>query len=170
MPLKCTACYHPEQAEIDQMLLAGSSLRVVAERFGMSTTSVHRHKQHISKVLGRATEIAEIAKADTLLDQVKNLLSQAERITERAETAGSLDTALRGIAQVRGVLELLGEVSGQLAGKGTNIAIGINAGGAVQPPDFTALSDDQFLAKLRQIDPKHPRLIEGTIRSNGNGN
>ena len=126
MPLKCTACYHPEQAEIDQMLLAGSSLRIVAERFGMSTTSVHRHKQHISKVLGRATEIAEIAKADTLLDQVRNLLSQAERLTGQAERAGSLDTGLRGIGQVRSVLQLRGEVSGQLAGKGMQIAIGIN--------------------------------------------
>jgi hypothetical protein len=123
MPLKCTVCYHESQAEIDQMLLAGTSLRIVAKRFGTSTTSLHRH---ISKILVKAKESAQIAKADTLLDQVRNLLSQAERLTERAEQAGSLDTALRGIAQVRSVLELLGQVSGQVAGKGTNIAIGIN--------------------------------------------
>jgi Glycosyl hydrolase family 30 TIM-barrel domain len=91
---------------------------------------LHRHKQHISKLLVKANDLAEIAKADTSLDRVRNLLSQAERLTGQAERAGSLDTALRGIGQVRPVL-LLGEVSSQLRGKGTQIAIGINGG---RPP------------------------------------
>jgi hypothetical protein len=123
------------------MLLAGTSLRILAKRFGTSTTSLHRHKQHISKILVKANDIAEIAKADTLLDQVRNLLSQAER-------AGSLDTGLRGIGQVRSVLQLPGEVSGQLAGKGMQIAIGINGGQAV--PNFRAMTDDELRAALRR--------------------
>lgn len=168
MPLKCTACYHESQAEIDQMLLAGTSLRNVAKRFGTSTTSLHRHKQHISKILVKAKESAQIAKADTLLDQVRNLLSQAERLTERAEQAGSLDTALRGIAQVRSVLQLLGEVSGQLAGKGTQIAIGINAGGTPAVPNFNVLTDEQLRERLRLQNSKHPLLLEGKPRSDTN--
>jgi hypothetical protein len=165
MPLKCTACYHESQAEIDQMLLAGTSLRIVAERFGMSTTSVHRHKQHISKILVKANDIAEIAKADTLLDQVRNLLSQAERLTGQAERAGSLDTALRGIGQVRGVLQLLGEVSGQLAGKGTNIAIGINAGGGGSVRELTALSNQELKEFLSRNG--HPPILEGQSQLEG---
>jgi hypothetical protein len=126
------------------------------QHHGTSATALHRHKKHIAKVLVVAREAAVIVKADTLLDQVRNLLSQAERLTRRAEDAGSLDTALRGIAQVRGVLELLGEVSGQLSGKGTQIAIGINAGETV--PNFRAMTDDELRAALQRSGHQAPLL------------
>ena len=157
MSTYCTVCSHESQGEIDRQLLAGTSLRTIAKQHGTSATALHRHKKHIAKVLVVAQEAAVVAKADTLLDQVKNLLSQAERLTQRAEQAGSLDTALRGIAQVRGVLELLGQVSGQLAGKGTQIAIGINAGGAQGAPNFRSMSN----AELQQFLQGKGHLLEG---------
>jgi hypothetical protein len=135
-------------------------LRKIADQTGASASAIHRHQKHIFKGLVVAREAAVVAKADTLLDQVRNLLSQAERITERAETAGSLDTALRGIAQVRGVLELLGEVSGQLAGKGTQIAIGITGGGLTAVP-LNTLTTPQLEDILRRN--RHPLLLEGQI-------
>lgn len=160
MPPQCKVCSHESQAEIDRLLLAGTSLRTIAQQHGTSATALHRHKKHIAKVLVVAHEAAVIVKADTLLDQVKNLLSQAERLTQRAEQAGNLDTALRGIAQVRGVLELLGEVSGQLAGKGTNIAIGINAAGG-PPPNFKQMSNEDLQQILKRNGQSVPLLLEG---------
>ena len=59
-----------------------------------------------------AKEAAQAADAGTLLDQVKQLLVDAQRLTAQAE---QLDVALRGIREVRGVLELLGKVSSELA-------------------------------------------------------
>jgi hypothetical protein len=163
MAMKCSICCHEGQGEIDRQLLAGTPLRQIAQQHGASATALHRHKKHIFKGLVVAREAAVVAKADTLLDQVKNLLRQAERLTERAEQAGSLDTALRGIAQVRGVLELLGEVSGQLAGKGTNVAIGIN----LQPqvaPNFRAMCDAELLAILKRSGHPVP-LLEAQNRT-----
>jgi hypothetical protein len=139
MASQCRVCCNENQGEIDRQLLAGTSLRVIAKQHGTSATALHRHRKHISQVLVVAREAAVIGKADTLLDQVKNLLSQAERLTLRAEQAGSLDTALRGIAQIRGVLQLLGELSGQLASsKGNNLNIAIN-GPDGSPIDIAAL-------------------------------
>jgi hypothetical protein len=166
MAMKCTICSHMGQGEIDQMLLAGTSLRAIAQQHGTSATALHRHKKHIAKVLVVAHEAAVIVKADTLLDQVRNLLNQAERLTARAEQAGSLDTALRGIAQVRSVLELLGEVSGQLAGKGTQIAIGIN-GGAQAVPTFKQMSNEDLEGILKRNGQPVP-LLEGTTTLEGN--
>jgi hypothetical protein len=109
-----------------------------------------------------AREAAVVAKADTLLDQVKNLLAQAERLTERAEQAGNMDTALRGVGQVRGVLELLGEVSGQLAGKGTQVNVNL-----MQPqvaPNFRTMSDDdlrRFLENKRQPPTLEAQITPG---------
>jgi hypothetical protein len=161
MAMKCSICCHEGQAEIDRQLLAETPLRQIAQQHGASATALHRHKKHIFKGLVVAREAAVIAKADTLLDQVRNLLSQAERLTEKAEQAGSLDTALRGIAQVRGVLELLGEVSGQLAGKGTNVNVAI-AGGGLVVPNFRTMSDDELRTALKNSGHTVP-LVEGEI-------
>jgi hypothetical protein len=159
MAMQCTICSHPEQGEIDRQLLAGTSLRKIAQQFAAGATALHRHKKHIAKVLVAAREAEVTVRADTLLDQVRNLLSQAERLTLRAEQAGSLDTALRGIGAVRGVLELLGQVSGQLSGKGVNIAIGIN-GGAQAVPNFKQLSNDELQQILKRNGQPVP-LLEG---------
>jgi hypothetical protein len=159
MPQKCTICIHENQEEIDALLLSGTPLRKIAVRYDASAAALQRHKQHISQIAAVAHEAVVIAKADTLLGQVKNLLSQAERLTARAEQAGSLDTALRGIAQVRGVLELLGEVSGQLSGKGTNIAIGINAGGGGPVRELQTMSNQELKEFLSRNN--HPPILEG---------
>lgn len=160
MPQKCTICIHENQEEIDALLLSGTPLRKIAAQYDASAAALQRHKQHISQIAAIAHDAVVIAKADTLLGQVKNLLDQAERITARAESAGSLDTALRGIAQVRGVLELLGEVSGQLQGNGTNIAIGINAGGA-PVPNFKEMSNAELQQFLKRAGHTAPPLLEG---------
>jgi hypothetical protein len=161
MPQKCTICIHENQEEIDGLLLSGTPLRKIAAQHDASAAALQRHKQHISETVAVAHEAVVIAKADTLLGQVRNLLDQAERITARAEQAGSLDTALRGIGQVRGVLELLAEVSGQLAGKGTHIGIGINLGGGQPAPNFRSMSDDELRAILRRNGHPAPPLLEG---------
>jgi hypothetical protein len=117
MPQICTICRHEQQSEIDQALLAGTSLRNIAQRFGTSATALHRHKKHLAKHVVAAKEAAQEADADTLLDHVKQLLADAQRITGQAEQAKQLDIALRGIREVRGVLELLSQVSTELAAK-----------------------------------------------------
>jgi hypothetical protein len=159
MSPQCKVCCHEHQGEIDRQLLAGTPLRQIAQQHGTSATALHRHKKHIAKTLVVAREAAVVAQGDTLLAQVKNLLSQAQRLTLSAEQSGSLDTALRGIGQVRGVLELLGEVSGQLAGKGTQIAI-VNGQPPVPPQSLSNAQLEELLLKAGRPLPK--LLLEGT--------
>lgn len=46
----CTICNHARRAEIEEALGRGLPFRKVAERFGVSTTSAHRHKRdHLGK-------------------------------------------------------------------------------------------------------------------------
>jgi hypothetical protein len=117
MPQACTICRHERQAEIDQLLVAGTSLRNIAQHFGTSATALHRHKKHLAPALAVAKEAAQAADAGTLLEKVSQLLVDAQRLTSQAEQAKQLDVALRGIREVRGVLELLGKVSSELAKK-----------------------------------------------------
>jgi transposase-like protein len=115
MPRRCTVCDHPEIHSIDQALVSGAPYRSVAKRFGLSESAVYRHKtEHLPAHLLKAREVEEVAQADDLLEQVRNLQAHALHILERAEKAGDLRTALAAISQARGNLELLGKLAGEL--------------------------------------------------------
>src|SRR5215216_5788772 len=115
MPRRCTVCDHPERHSIDEALVTGAPYRSVAKRFELSESSVYRHKTgHLPAHLLKAREAKEAARADDLLDQVRNLQAHALDILERAEETGDLRTALAAISQARGNLELLGKLAGEL--------------------------------------------------------
>ena len=115
MPRRCTVCDHPESHSIDEALVGGAPYRSVAKRFGLSESAVYRHKiEHLPAQLLKAREAVEAARADDLLEQVRNLQTHALSILERAENAGDLRTALAAISQARGNLELLGKLAGEL--------------------------------------------------------
>jgi hypothetical protein len=114
MPRTCLVCNHEKCSEIDESLVNGESYRSIAKRFAIGESAVYRHqKSHVAKSLVKAREAAEATDADKLLDRVMRLLNDAQRLTNRAERAKQLDTALRGIREVRGCLQLLGQVSGE---------------------------------------------------------
>jgi hypothetical protein len=115
MPRRCTVCEHPERHSIDEALVTGAPYRSVAKRFERSESAVYRHKtEHLPAHLLKAKEVEEAARADDLLDQVRNLQAHALDILERAEKAGDLRTALAAISQARGNLELLGKLAGEI--------------------------------------------------------
>jgi hypothetical protein len=113
-------CDHPERHSIDEVLVTGAPYRSVAKRFALCESAVYRHKtDHLPAHLLKAREVEEVAQADDLLEQVRNLQSHALDILERAEKAGDLRTALAAISQARGNLELLAKLSGELQQEGT---------------------------------------------------
>jgi hypothetical protein len=125
VPRRCTVCDHPEKHGIDEVLISGAPYRSVAKQFELSESAVYRHKtEHLPAHLLRARGAEEVAQADDLLDQVRNLQAHALDILERAEKAGDLRAALAAISQARGNLELLGKLAGELDERPvTNISI-----------------------------------------------
>lgn len=112
----CTICSHPQRAEIDRALIAGEPCSTIAARYiTIGRMALQRHKaDHISPTLARAQEVAEVARADSLLDQLRGLQERTLEILSRAEASGKLETALKAIREVRGNLELLAELLGRL--------------------------------------------------------
>ncbi len=125
MPRRCTVCEHEKVEEINRLLLEGVSLRDLAGRYSVSKTALHRHKEsHLPAELTKAREAREIAKADSLLDQVTELRDKALSILDKAEQAGDLRTALQGVREAKGCLELLARLQGELQEQATvNILI-----------------------------------------------
>jgi len=115
MPQPCSICVHPHREEIDRDIVSGAPNRRIATQYGLSESAVRRHKAgHLPPTIAKAGEAIEVAHADTLLDQVHTLLDKARSLTDQAEEAGDLRIALQGIREVRGVLELLAKVTGEL--------------------------------------------------------
>jgi hypothetical protein len=115
MPRSCTLCEHPRREEMDKALVKDSSNLSISSLFGVSESAVRRHKaNHLPAKLVMAQAAEEVARADDLLSQVKNLQDRALAILDAAEEAGELRTALGAIREARGNLELLAKLLGEL--------------------------------------------------------
>ena len=117
MARTCTVCIHEARSAIDESLVAGQSSYELAARYSsLSRAAIERHERngHIPAKLVMAQAAEEVAQADDLLEQVRDLQSRALAILGKAESAGDLRTALGAIREARGNLELLARLLGEL--------------------------------------------------------
>lgn len=115
MPRRCTVCIHPERVEIDLQLVRGEPFRRIAAQRHVTEQSIRRHKtEHLPTALARAHEAREIAQADSLLDEVRELQTRVLAILSRAEDAGDLRAATGAIREARSTIELLAKLTGEL--------------------------------------------------------
>lgn len=107
---KCSVCEHPKRSEIDKALVTRSaSMRNIAERFGVSTTALARHKKgHIPRLV-EAAQAAAGAQAATsgreLIDELEALRARVRAILEKAEEGGELRVALQAVRELRECIE-----------------------------------------------------------------
>lgn len=115
MPRTCTICSHAERPVIDRALVQGAPLRPLGAQHHISASALQRHKdEHLPVLLAKAQDAAEMAQADDLLAQLRALQADTRRILTKAEGAGKLGTAVMAIREVRGNLELLARLLGEL--------------------------------------------------------
>ena len=159
----CTLCSHAQRAQIDACLVSNGSLRDIAGQFAVSRSALDRHKKHIPRALTVAKQAEEVAEATTLFQEVQGLLKRATRIADDAERARKLSVALQGVREIRGVLELLGKLSGELQ-TGTRIGIGIN-GRPVDPEQQLRDILDGIMAEGDDLEP----MVQGFSDKQLNG-
>jgi hypothetical protein len=157
----CTVCTHPDRAEIDEALVAGVSSAEIAGRYRtVGERAIRRHRtNHLPETLAKAHEAEEVAQADSLLEQVRDLQERALDILDQAEEAGELRTALGAIREARGNLELLAKLLGELS----------------EQPQVNVLVSPEWL-ELRAVivgalepHPEALRAVVGALESGGNG-
>jgi hypothetical protein len=116
VPRKCTVCTHPDKKAIDEAIVGGTALSALSAKYrDISEDALGRHKaNHLATKLVMAAAAEEVAQADNLLDQVRDLQGRAYSILDKAEGAGDLRAALGAIREARGNLELLAKLLGEL--------------------------------------------------------
>lgn len=165
MPRKCSVCGHERLEEINRFLLAGASFRNVAEQFSITTAALFRHKQHLPIGMVKAQEAIEVAKADTLLDQVLWLRDKSVSILEKAERAGDLRVALQGVREARNCLELLGKLAGELREEAQVVVVEF-----VRSPEWATLRSSIVTALLPYPEARQAVLAtinEGAVVKHG---
>lgn len=107
----CSICTNDDREAIDADLIAGLSYRDIAARYGVTPSSLTRHrKAHISP----AIVAVAVARGTTLADRVEQLYDRASAILTTAERGGQGALSLAAIREMRSTCELLGRLSGEL--------------------------------------------------------
>ena len=135
MPRTCTVCIHEDRKAVDQAIIEGKSLRDIARRFRLQKDAVLRHKQqgHLPSSLVKLHAKREEARGRTLLDRVEELEAKARAILEASEAEGRHTVSLAALRELRGIVELMGRVTGELKDSG---GISVNL---IASPDWLRL-------------------------------
>lgn len=114
MPRICTVCAHPERKAIEEALVTRQPFRVIACQHDVGRESLRRHaREHLPELLAKAHFAEEASRADYLLEEIRKIKERTEKILERVEPYDP-GLALRAIREMRGNLELLARLAGEL--------------------------------------------------------
>ena len=139
--MTCKICAHPDRAAIDKALVDQRSLRDIAGQYEISRSAIDRHKKHIPKALTKAKQAETVAETTTLLSRVEKLAARCESMIDKAENAKDWRAAPAAARELRGCLELLAKLNGELQPNGTRVAINF---GDVTKIDVRALTNEQL--------------------------
>jgi len=148
MSRSCTSCQHLKRPEIDRRLAAGEPVAQVARDYGLTASSVYRHKTNCLK-LGSSNEIkkdlargsaalALLPSKENICNAYSDLCGRIDEIVTQAQQQGSLNVAISGLNSIRQTLDSLARLAGHLQPAGTqvNVAVQTNVNvGAVQIPE-----------------------------------
>jgi transposase-like protein len=151
-PLRlCTICSHSKRAAINAALVGGTSIWDIAGQFGLSRSAVHRHREHVPKALAKAKQAREVAEAGTLLGRIETLIGDCRTIAEKAQKAREWHAAVSALREVRGCLELLGKLSGELQKKDSvNVSVETPLVAPVLIRQFVEMAKDGTLKVLEE--------------------
>ncbi|WP_104177652.1 hypothetical protein [Cryobacterium sp. Y50] len=125
---RCKVCQHHDRAEIDRQLVSGLTNTGAVDKWGFSKDSVRRHRQsHLSPALRAAVSRRETAGAVKALDRVEALHGKAMGVLEAAEADGKASLSLAAIRELRGIVELLAKLTGELDERPTVQVLNVTA-------------------------------------------
>jgi vacuolar-type H+-ATPase subunit I/STV1 len=111
----CKVCEHNDIKAINKAIIAGESLRKIAEKYDFHYSTLCRHKQHLADKIHTADVLADAKEGASVLQQIDALLQRANDLLDKAEDSGDLRVAVSAVREVRGTLELLAKASGELS-------------------------------------------------------
>lgn len=126
MPRRCSVCIHPDRQQIDQAIVSGNSYRTVAQQFAISRDAVVRHRRHLSVAVINPLSSGQISPPETLLAQLEELRSEAQRLKQKAEREGDYRAALAAVRELCRIVELVAKLCGQIDSRTETKILNVN--------------------------------------------
>jgi len=110
MPRVCSLCHHPQRAEFDRALLAGTPLRTIADHWSVSKTALIRHKPHIAQSIAVVERETGLSTIRDVQHRMTALQARVEKLVSKLEKASDHRTTLAGLRECREGLKAIAEV------------------------------------------------------------
>jgi hypothetical protein len=126
----CTICSNPKLLNIDRQLLRGDMLKSIAHRFHVSEDAVGRHRRHMRTAMLKAEAAAEkpdLIYGQNLIDEVKAIKADAERLQLEAEGRRDIRAALQAIRERVSIVELQAKLMGEIQTGNRNVVVNMQA-------------------------------------------
>lgn len=134
----CITCQHIKRAEIDKRLAAGEPSAQIARDYGLTPSSVHRHRTNCLKLASANAIKKEVARgtaAVALLPSKEtaysDLCKRVDDIVVQAQQQGSLNVAISGLNSIRQTLDSLSRLAGYLQPVGPQVNVSVQNNTAV---------------------------------------
>jgi hypothetical protein len=106
--MPCTICNHPKRPDIDQALIAGSvTLAALSQKYGLSTSALHRHKAHLEAKVSRAQAQLQDNLRQGYIFQLSQFLEMAMQTAQAAQAEGNFKLVLQAIAQGTRLIKII---------------------------------------------------------------
>jgi hypothetical protein len=137
MPGTCLACRHPQKNEIDRLILAKTPFRRIAAAYGLTKSSLHRHRAHhmerAFRKFAQRMEAADGYNADSMIERLQTISAMTLSILGKAVQSNDLGAAVGAIKQAREHLSFEAELIGELNGVHNEVKLNVVYGHGVHP-------------------------------------
>jgi hypothetical protein len=131
----CKTCQHLKRPQIDRRLAAGEPSTEVAHDYGLTGSSVHRHRKNCLKLASSNTikkdaargsaAVALLPSKETLGSAYSDLRTRIDDIVAQAQQQGSLNVAISGLNSIRQTLDSLARLAGHLQPASTQVNVSV---------------------------------------------
>lgn len=108
---QCHACKVPDLESLNKALIQGESLQVLANRYGLTKSSLGRHKlRHLAQALAAVAGRRGEQHAEELFGLVVEMKANARRLMRKAERGKNYSAAIAAARELTRVVELSGRL------------------------------------------------------------
>ena len=110
----CIVCRHNQIKDIDRALLTGATLTSLNQKYGFSTSALHRHQEHLMQKMARAQKRFHDGLHQGLYCKLNIVMELVLHVVRGANAGGDFKLFLQANREVTRIISLMHKMAGQL--------------------------------------------------------
>ena len=110
----CIVCRHNQIKDIDRALLTGATLSSLNQKYGFSTSALHRHQEHLMQKMGRAQKRFHDGLHQGLFCKLNIVMELVLHVVRGANAGGDFKLFLQASRELTRIISLMHKMAVQL--------------------------------------------------------